>query len=95
MGDSQRGQPDPEARETVEEWYYKRYRSGTAWEHHWAVSSGTNSRVICSEKEASSVITTPMYIISLMKPRQNITCLLRSKLLSIYHFIATPIHISI
>ena len=61
MGDSQRGQPDPEARETVEEWYYKRYRSGTAWEHHWAVSTGTNSRVICSEKEASSVITTPMY----------------------------------
>ena len=62
MGDSQRGPPDPEARETVEEWYYKRYRSGTAWEHHWAVSTGTNSRVICSEKEASSVITTPMYI---------------------------------
>ncbi len=30
MGDSQRGPPDPEARETVEEWYYKRYRSGTA-----------------------------------------------------------------
>ncbi len=32
-----------------------------------------------------------MYIISLMKPRQNITCLLRSKPLSLYNFITTPI----
>ena len=62
MGDSNRGPPDPEARETVGEWYNKRYKSGTAWERHWVARSGTNSRVIGSDNDASSVICTPMYI---------------------------------